>query len=185
MAKKAIVILAEGFEEIEAITPIDVLRRAGIEVTVAGLSDIKVKGARGIVVEADKRLDEAGRDFDVCVLPGGSVGAANLAASEKVKSMIRGMNQNNKIIAAICAAPNVVLAPMGLLKKRSVTGYPGLTENIGKETLYKEESVVVDGNIITSRGPATALLFALTIVENLVGKETSDKVKKATLAFVL
>ena len=185
MAKKAIVILADGFEEIEAITPIDVLRRAGVEVTVAGVSDIKVKGSRGLIVEADKKLDEAGMDFDACVLPGGSVGAANLAASLKVKSMIKAMNQNGKMIAAICASPNAVLAPLGILKNRSVTGYPGLTENFGKETVYKEDNVVVDGNIITSRGPATALLFALTIVQELVGKETSEKVKKATLASLL
>ena len=185
MVKKAIVILADGFEEIEAITPIDVLRRAGVEVTVAGVSDIKVKGSRGLVVEADKKLDEAGMDFDACVLPGGSVGAANLAASLKVKSMIKAMNQNGKMIAAICASPNAVLAPLGILKNRSVTGYPGLTENFGKETVYKEDNVVVDGNIITSRGPATALLFALTIVQGLVGKETSEKVKKATLASLL
>ena len=95
------------------------------------------------------------------------------------------MNQNGKMIAAICASPNAVLAPLGILKNRSVTGYPGLTENFGKETVYKEDNVVVDGNIITSRGPATALLFALTIVQGLVGKETSEKVKKATLASLL
>lgn len=185
MAKKAIVILADGFEEIEAITPIDVLRRAGVEVTVAGLNGIKVKGSRGLIVEADKKLDEAGTDFDACVLPGGSAGAVNLAASGKVKSLIKAMDQNGKMIAAICASPNAVLAPLGILKNRSVTGYPGLLENFGKDTVYKEENVVVDGNIITSRGPGTALLFALMIVQELVGKGTSEKVKKATLAFSL
>lgn len=92
------------------------------------------------------------------------------------------MDQDNKIIAAICAAPSVVLEPLGILKGRSVTGYPGMTENFGKDTKYKEDSVVVDGNIITSRGPATALLFALAIVEKLAGKEVSEKVKRATLA---
>lgn len=182
MAKKALIILADGFEEIEAVTVIDILRRAGISVTVAGLSALKVKASRGVIIMAEKKLDEVAEDFDALVLPGGSTGAANLAASKEVGSLIKSMHQDNKIVAAICAAPSVVLAPLGILKGRSVTGYPGMTENFGKDTKYKEDSVVVDGNIITSRGPATALLFALVIVERLIDKATSDRIKKATLA---
>lgn len=182
MAKKALIILAEGFEEIEAVTVIDVLRRAGISVTVAGLSALQVKASRGVVIVAEKKLDEVAEDFDALILPGGSTGAANLAASKELGSLIKSMDRDNKIIAAICAAPSVVLEPLGILKGRSVTGYPGMTENFGKDTKYKEDSVVVDGNIITSRGPATALLFALAIVEKLAGKEVSEKVKRATLA---
>ena len=182
MAKKAIVILAEGFEEIEAVTCIDVLRRANIEVTVAGLTDFKVKGSRGITVFADKTLFDAGSEFDACVLPGGMPGATNLAASEKLKSLIKEIHQENKIVAAICASPAVVLAPTGILNNKSATCYPGMQEQFHRSTNYQEKNVVVDGNIITSRGPATALSFALAIVENLAGKEIAEKVKLATLA---
>ncbi|MDD4909615.1 MAG: DJ-1/PfpI family protein [Candidatus Omnitrophica bacterium] len=172
MPKKAIVILAEGFEEIEAVTPIDVLRRAGVDVIAAGLTDVKIKGSRGLVVVADKKLEESGTDFDACVLPGGSLGAKNLAASDKVRSLLIKMNQEGKIIAAICAAPALVLIPTGILKGKAATCYPGMQDSFGKNTAYKEDDVVVDGNIITSRGPATALSFALAIAEKLCGKET-------------
>lgn len=182
MPKKAIVILAEGFEEIEAVTPIDILRRAGVDVTVAGLGGVKIKGSRGLVVAADKTLDEAGMDFDACVLPGGSLGAKNLAASDKVKQLISKMHTEGKIVAAICAAPALVLAPLGILKGKAATCHPGMQTNFAKDTSYREDAVVVDGNIITSRGPATALPFALAIAEKLCGKEVSGNVRKATLA---
>ena len=181
MPKKAIILLAEGFEEIEAVTCIDLLRRAGIDVTVAGLSDIRVKASRGTNILADKKLDEAGSDFDACILPGGMPGAANLAGSTKVKNLIQKMNSEGKLIAAICASPAIVLAPMGILKNKTTTCYPGMQDTFGKDTTYKEENVIVDGNIITSRGPATAMEFALAIVEKLAGKETADKVRKAAL----
>ncbi len=181
MAKKALVILAEGFEEIEAVSPIDILRRSGIEVTVAGLHDVKVKGSRGIVIAADKQLDEAGTDFDALVLPGGMPGAVNLGASEKVKSLIAGMNAQGKVIAAICAAPVKVLAPLGVLKNRSATCYPGMEKEFGKETVFKDLPVVIDGNIITSRGVGTALAFSFALVETLAGKEAAERVKKATV----
>lgn len=182
MTKKALIILAEGFEDIEAVAAIDILRRAGIDVTVAGLNSDRVKGARGTTVLADRELSEADADFDAVVLPGGMPGATNLANSPLVKSLITKMHQAGKIVAAICASPSVVLAPTGILKGKTVTGFPGMTENFGKDVVVKEDSVVVDQNIITSRGPGTALLFAFAIVEKLVGKEAADRVKKATLA---
>ncbi len=181
MVKKAIVILAEGFEEIEASTAIDILRRAGLDVVIAGLKDIKVKGSRGMNILADKKFDEAGSDFDACVLPGGMLGAINLASSQKVRSLIKDMNKSGKIIAAICASPAIVLARLGILKGRSVTCYPGLEEKFDKDTTCKEDNVAIDGNIITSRGPATAMEFALEIVEKMCGKEMKDKLNKATL----
>ncbi|MBI5873106.1 MAG: DJ-1/PfpI family protein [Candidatus Omnitrophica bacterium] len=181
MAKKTIVILAEGFEEIEAITVIDILRRAGISVTVAGVTDIKVKGSHNIIVLADKKLDEIEPDHDACVLPGGMPGAANLVSSQKVRSVITAMHEQGKIVAAICAAPSVILAPLGVLKERSATGYPGMEKSSNKETAWKEDEVVVDGNIITSQGPATAIPFALAIAEKLAGKEIAKKVGKAAL----
>lgn len=181
MPKKAIVILAEGFEEIEAVTCIDILRRADIEVTVAGLSE-QVTGSRGVIITADKKLDDIATDFDACILPGGMPGATNLVSSEKVKSTIKDLNQRGKIIAAICASPAVVLAPIGVLENKSATCYPGMEGHFDNNTQYKTDNVVIDGNIITSRGPATALAFSLAIVEALCGKEVSNNLKKATLA---
>jgi len=109
-------------------------------------------------------------------------GAANLVSSEKVKSIIRIMNRHKKIIAAICASPAIVLAPIGVLKNKSATCYPGMEENFGKDTLYREDDVVVDGNIITSRGPGTALLFSLEIVKKVFGVKMSCNLKKIVLA---
>ena len=183
MAKKAILILADGFEEIEAITPLDILRRAGVDVIAAGLENTSVKGARGTVIQADTTLCEAIKsNFDAIILPGGGPGAEKLASSEIVTKLIKRAHQNNKIIAAICAAPSLVLAPTGILTNRSVTGFPGMMENFSTKTRYQEAPVVVDKNIITSRGPATALAFAFAISEKLVGKDITDKVRKQTLA---
>jgi 4-methyl-5(b-hydroxyethyl)-thiazole monophosphate biosynthesis len=179
--KKALVVLADGFEEIEAVTVIDVLRRAGVHVTAAGLDQARVKGSRGVIVEADLTLDAIAGDFDALVLPGGGTGASNLAASKKVNDIIREFDRSKKLVAAICAAPSVVLGPSGILKGKNVTGYPGMLDGFDKDTKYREDDVVCDGNIITSRGPATALLFALAIAEKLVGKDIADKVRKATL----
>jgi 4-methyl-5(b-hydroxyethyl)-thiazole monophosphate biosynthesis len=181
MAKKAIVILADGFEEIEAITVIDILRRAGISVTVAGVTDIEVKGSHNIIVQTDKKLDELGPNYDACVLPGGMPGATNLASSQKVRSVITAMHKQGKIVAAICAAPSVVLAPIGVLKRRSATGYPGMEKGLNKGTTWKKNKVVIDNNIITSQGPATAIPFALAIAEKLAGKKIAKKVGKAAL----
>lgn len=181
MAKKALVILADGVEEIEAVSCIDILRRAGINVTTAGLNDIKVTGSRKIILLADKKLSELTEEFDACVLPGGSTGAENLSHSEKVKSIIKQMHQKGKLIAAICASPAVVLAALGILDNKSATCFPGMQEYFNKNTTYKNSPVVIDGNVITSQGPGTSLLFALTIAEKLCGKEISDEVRKATL----
>jgi len=182
MAKKALVILAEGFEEIEAISCIDILRRAEIEVTVAALTALKVKGSRGVWVIADKLLNELGSDFDCLVLPGGSLGATNLASSELVTSLIQKMFRQGKIIAAICASPAVVLAPTGILENKTATCYPGMQRLFGPNTHYKDEAVVVDGTVITSKGPATAIGLALSIVEKLCGRQTKDELARSILA---
>ena len=182
MVKRAIVVLAEGFEEIEAITVIDILRRARIEVTVAGLTDLKVEGSHGIKVIADKKMEDIDADFDACVFPGGIPGAEYLAASGEIQKLINEMHLQKKIIAAICASPALVLAPMGILEERRATCYPGMQTHFDQKISYSTENVVVDDNIITSRGPATALEFSLAIVKKLVEKETADKVRKAVLA---
>lgn len=182
MSKKALIILAEGFEEIEASAPIDILRRAGIEVVVAGLTAEKVTGAHKATIIADTKFEDVESDFDACILPGGMPGAGNLASSEKVKSVIAIMHQNGKLIAAICASPALVLAPLGILDNKSATCYPSMETGFSKNTVFKTDDVVIDGNIITSRGPGTAMKFALAIVEKLLGKNVSDEIKEATLA---
>jgi len=183
MAKRALMILAEGFEEIEAVTPIDILRRAGVEVIVAGLNGLINKGSRGIKIETDKTLDEVlSEDFDALILPGGSLGAKHLADSDKVANLIRNMMLKGKIIAAICAAPAMVLYPKGILKNRTVTGFPGMAIEFAKDVKFKSDPVVVDGNIITSRGPGTAMEFALAIAEALTDAKTAKKIKDAALA---
>ena len=181
MEKKAIIILADGFEEIEAITVIDILRRAGVEVTICGLDSKEVKGSKEVVVIADKILEGNEVEYDACVLPGGMPGAENLAASEKVNKILLDMDKKSNVIAAICAAPAVVLAPLGILDNRSATCYPGMEENFSATTNYRKDDVVIDKNIITSRGPATALKFAIAITDKLCGQAVAQKVADATL----
>lgn len=182
MPKRALIILAEGFEEIEAVCCIDLLRRAEIDVVVAGLTDYKIKGSRKLWVIADKKLDEIEPNFDALILPGGSLGAANLASSPKVNSLIKTMFRQGKIIAAICASPAIVVAPTGILENKSATCYPGMEKHFSSATKFKSESVVVDGTIITSQGPATAIKFALAIIHKLAGEDAVEKIKKSILA---
>jgi len=181
MQKKALIILAEGFEEIEATTAIDLLRRSGVAVTIAGVDNHEIKGSRSITIKCDKLLDDINEEYDACILPGGMPGASNLAQSGKVANLIKDMHKNNKIIAAICASPAVVLAPTGILDKKSATCYPGMESGFTETVIHKGDDVVVDGNIITSRGPATAFSFSLTIIEKLCSKDTADMVRKAIL----
>lgn len=182
MNKKALVILAQGFEEIEAVTPIDMLRRAEVEVTVAGVGSDVITGSRKLMVRPDVRLEECDLDPDAVILPGGMPGAENLAASSKVKEFISKMDSKGKIIAAICASPALVLAPMGILNGKDATCYPGLDKNFSAEIKFSKEKVVQDGNVITSQGPVTAFEFARKITENLVGKAKADMVASQMLA---
>lgn len=173
MAKTAIVTLADGFEEIEAMTQIDVLRRAGVEVTVAGLAD-PVTGARGVVVTPDRPLEGLDATPDLVVLPGGMPGAAHLGASAAVKGLVLRTLEAGGLAAAICAAPAKAFAPFGVLEGRRATCYPGLEGEFGPNTTHSEEPVVVDGPVITSRGVGTALDLALTLVELLFDKATAE-----------
>lgn len=178
--KKIIVFLAEGFEEIEAISIIDILRRAQISVTTVSVGkDKMVKGAHSIVVEADKLFDEVDfTSYDMVVLPGGMPGAKNLQDHAGVKEQLK-IFAEKKQIGAICAAP-MVLGSMGLLKGKRATCYPGFEpELIGANVT--NEPVTVDGNIITGRGPAFAINFTLQLVETLAGKATHDEVSNALL----
>ena len=181
MRKRALVILADGFEEIEAVAPIDVLRRGGVDVTVAGLSNINIPGARNLLIHCGSTLAQAGVDYDAVILPGGGNGAQNLARSKEVAALVRDFSAKGKLIAAICASPALVLAPLGILDNKSATCFPGMENSFNKSTIHREDPVVVDGNIITSRGPGTALAFSFAILEMLADKTIADKVRSAML----
>ncbi len=177
---RAVVFLAEGFEEVEAVTPIDYLRRAGAEVVIAGVGTKCPRGARGIAVQADADAGELSGYFDAAVLPGGLPGADNLAASAAVRSFCEELWNSGKLIAAICASPAVVLGSFGMLKGRSFTCYPGCEEGL-QDAVFKEERVVTDGNLITSRGAGTAGEFALAIISYLFDREKAAAVGKSVL----
>ena len=181
MAKYVLTVLAEGFEEIEAITPVDVLRRLDVDVTVASLDGPVVRGARGIAVQADATLAEvADRVFDLIVLPGGMPGAANLAASARLADMLRRQHSERRMIAAICAAPAVVLQPLGLLGDERVACYPAFQRRLG-EANRTDERLCVGEKLITAAGPGVAMDFVLALAERLKGKETADELAKAML----
>lgn len=182
MTKKVLVILADGFEEIEAITPIDVLKRAGLDVILAGVSSKTVSGAHGIQFQADILLEAYTGLPDAVILPGGLPGAKNLAESPKVIELVKKMNEAKKIVGAICAAPALVLAPNGILNGRKATCYPGFEKNFSPQVNFSHDRVIVDGNIITSRGPGSALEFALELVEVLAGKEKAESLSRDLLA---
>lgn len=157
--------LAQGCEELEAVTIIDILRRAEITVVTAGLDDKPVTASRGVVLVADTTLDDAlKQSFDMIILPGGLAGTDNLDSDPRIHKILQDMQQQGKYTAAICAAPKV-LANAGLLENKSATSYPGILENAS------DASVVKDELIITSKGPATAMEFALELIEILAGTE--------------
>lgn len=172
---KVLIPLAEGFEEIEAITVIDVLRRAGIDVVTAFIQSNIVEGSHKIKVIADKRITEIKEDeFEAIVLPGGNPGYINLANSKTIIELVKRFNEKNKVIGAICGAP-IILAKAGVIENRIATCYPGLEKNLPKP---KEGRVVVDKNIVTSKGPGTSLLFAVKLVEMLLGKREAIRLKE-------
>ena len=178
--KKVIVFLAEGFEEIEAISIIDVLRRAEISVSTVSVGDKKeVKGAHDVPVIADKLFDEVDfSNYHMLVLPGGMPGAKNLNEHDGVKNQIKEF-EKDKQIGAICAAP-MVLGNMGLLKGKRATCFPGFEAEL-IEAKITDEAVTVDGNITTGKGPAFAMQFALQLVETLAGKGTRNEVSDGLL----
>ncbi len=179
--KKVAVMLAEGFEEIEALTTVDILRRAGVKCDLIGLDKEYIIGAHKIEVKADKIIDNSIKEYDMIVLPGGLPGATNLAENELLIETLKEFNENkNKFIAAICASPAIVLSKAGIEKDRYITAYPGEEfEEMLEDANYLEELVVVDENLITSRGPATTMLFAYKIVDVLCGN--SENLKQGML----
>jgi len=180
---KVLVPLANGFEEIEAVTIIDVLRRSGVEVLVAALDDnMLVKGANSITVKADTSITQVDSDsIDMIILPGGWDGTYALADDENVQRLLREMDSKGKNIAAICAAP-FALNKAGVLKDK-YTCYPSVEEQIDKDGYMGDTSMVVeDKNVLTSRGPGTALCFSLEIAKKLQGEETYNALKEGLLA---
>jgi 4-methyl-5(b-hydroxyethyl)-thiazole monophosphate biosynthesis len=171
--------LAQGCEELEAVTIIDLLRRAGITVVTAGLDDKPVKASRGVVLIPDTTLGAAlEQHYDMVVLPGGLPGADHLNNDMRIREIVKKTNDAKRLVAAICAAPKV-FASMGMLIGRRVTAYPGVLDNMNVPGMrITGEPVTVDGGIITSRGPGTAMDFALTLVEKLLGAEKRADVER-------
>lgn len=175
---RVLVPLAPGCEELEAVTIIDLLRRAGVEVVAAGLDPGSIKASRGVVLVPDTTLDEALRhDYDMIVLPGGGPGADRLDHDPRIEAALKKMAAAGKYTAAICAAPKV-LARIGLLAGKRVTSYPGFVDKMQLPGVtYLSDAVVQDGKVITSRGPGTAMDFALHLVEVLAGRVRRDEVE--------
>ena len=183
--KKALLFLAEGFEEVEAITPVDFLRRAGVDVKTVGVGGLDITGGHGIIIKADINISdlslEEAIEYDAVIVPGGLPGADNVAADNMANLIIKYFSDNEKIVAAICAAPAVVLAPVGALDGKTATCYPGFEKVFGDSADFSPDRVIVDGNLITSRGPGTAAEFSVALIETLAGAEAADQIRKGTL----
>lgn len=175
--KRVLVPLAEGFEEVEAVTIVDLLRRANVEVRTAALAGRRVTGSHGITLEADLELDGVrAADYDMIVLPGGMPGADHLKKDARVVGLLREFASTGRYAAAICAAPGV-LAHAGLLDGREATSYPGfLGQDSAPGIRLSESPVVIDGKVVTSRGPGTAIDFALALIALLEGPDAADAV---------
>ncbi len=181
--KKAYIFLANGFEEIEALATVDILRRAGITATTVSITScLQVTGAHNIEVAADITIDKVEKcnNEDWLILPGGMPGATNLASCETLCRMLRSHNEQNGYIAAICASPAVVLAPLGILDKKEATCYPGFEEAL-KDCKAKTDAVVVYDNIITANGPGNTIAFALTIIKKALNEKSSRETAEGLL----
>lgn len=173
---RVVIILADGFEEVEAVAVVDVLRRAAIEVVVAGLHTGPLTSARRVQVIPDTVIDAIrAEDFDMVVLPGGQPGSDNLNSDDRVRKLLQEFHGKGKLTGAICAAP-YVLANTGILGGKRATCYPTYKDKLGP-VVYEEAPVVADGNVLTSRGPGTALDFGLAIVERFLGKARADQIR--------
>ena len=182
---RVLVPLAKGFEDIEAVTVVDVLRRGGVEVVTASISDsVEVESAHGIVVKADALFrDVSGDEYDAIVLPGGGEGTENLRHCEPLIVRLRRQNEERRLICAICAAP-VVLVEAGVAEEgRHMTCYPSMMLELDRS--YVNVPVVADGNLITGQAPGSAMLFALVILQTLVGEAKTRKISRGMVTDVL
>ena len=181
--KKVLVPLAPGFEEIEAITVIDILRRAGVEVVVAGTQPGPIEASRKTKHLPDCTLDEVrAEDFDMLILPGGQPGTNNLRQDPRIKRIIETLAAQNRYLTAICAAPTV-LSAYGVLKGRTATSHPSVRAEVAQASArISDDRVVVDGPVITSQSAGTAMEFAFKLVEILCGPEKAAEVNRGVLA---
>ena len=185
MSAKALVVLADGFEDVEAVTPVDVLRRGGVEVVTASLSgDRKVRSAHGITMLADAPFADASKDdFDAIVLPGGGEGTQNLRASSELIERLRRQKEESRLICAICAAP-LVLVDAGVLDDgQHITCYPTCALDLDRRCA--SVPCVADGNIITGQAPGAAMLFSFVVLSALTDKQTAAKVARGMVTDIL
>jgi 4-methyl-5(b-hydroxyethyl)-thiazole monophosphate biosynthesis len=187
--KKVLVFLADGFEEVEAITPIDYLRRAEIDVVTAAVGDERiVNGVHNIPVQADVLLNDVylennlnTEDWDAVLCPGGMPGASNIVLSPLACNFLKSMNDAGKLVSAICASPAVIFGPLGILNDKNFTCFPGMETKV-PEGKFLEDRVVIDGNIVTSCSAGTAVHWAFALIEILAGKNKADTLIEKILA---
>lgn len=182
MSKRAVVVLAPGFEEIEALAPVDSLRRAGVTVTLAGLGGTTIRSTREVGILADTTFDQIREAPDALILPGGMPGSENLGKSEAVRRLAVATRDAGGILAAICAAPALTLAAWGLLAGKRATCHPGFETKFPADVEFSEERVVVDGNVVTSRGPGTALEWSFALAHLLVSESAAQTLRERMLA---
>ncbi|MEH6346435.1 MAG: DJ-1 family glyoxalase III [Bermanella sp.] len=175
----ALIVIAQGIEEMETVIIADILVRAGVNITLASVTGRQIEASRGVKIVADVDLNQVkDQSFDMIICPGGLPGAEYLRDSELLKILLMQQDKQHKWIASICASPALVLAHHGLLQARQATCYPGCEEKL---PLYVDETVVVDGHIVTSQGPGTAMAFALKLVQLLVGEVQAKEVAATAL----
>ena len=176
---KVYVFLADGFEDVEALIPVDVLRRGGVDVTTVSISEFPlVQSAHGVNIEADILFEQGNyTDADLLMLPGGMPGASNLYMHDGVCKAVKAQFAAGKKVSAICAAPGVVLAPRGIVDGKKATCYPGFEKALAENgATYTADLVTVDGNVTTAEGPAAAFPYAYELLSQLVDKQTSDQI---------
>ncbi len=176
--KKAVMLFAEGYEEVEALMTADILMRGGVDLKLVSITEaIQVTGSHGITVSMDKTLAQVSmEEQDAIILPGGMLGTKNLGASDRVTKALKKMNEAGKIVAAICAAPSV-LGACGILEGKKATCYPGFEDQLtGAE--FVDEMAVIDGNVITSRGLGTSMEFGFALLQQLVSREKAEEIRQ-------
>lgn len=173
---KAVVFLADGFEDVEALAPIDLMRRAGFEVVIAGIGGDVIRSSHGVKVSTDISVNKISDDYDIYFCPGGMPGATNLRADKSVVSALLSANGNGKIVSAICASPAVVLGHIGILDGHNATCYPGC-ECYSPDFDFSDSGVVVSGNVITGKSAGYALDLGLALIEAF-DKEKAEEVRK-------